>query len=440
MLFFALLLGLVAGQDDAITSEQWLITLNTTIFWPTSTNYYYGPTTGPKASAVTCNAEWVEWAGRSGELWSLGPTSTTTSLGSYATSEGACRTSVSLEAWSDTHTGSLTTLCDGAPRALGPRETVTRYYPGDGECVTGYRTFTETDTFYREPPSPSPTCPLETSDCVTIWQTYSSLSSEWRSANPTTTPGDTNSPIPPYDCPTPAREYPEENPCSNCHFLPGTATLFYWPVTTASGDLCLQNGTTIPATGPSTAIVDGATFVSPTAYLSFTTIYAWSNRRGHAGFQCGVDHFDQVISMDPATLSSVRHHRNAKYPTYGTAYPFNFAEFMPQEIGSYTQSLIPWPQFRGGEQCPLNDDDTCTIIRDDYTPWLLLPEEVRQIDPGWTVCDRDWYIPPVTLIALDSETVTVPTQTAVPTEEAFFAEAVPQGGVAAETSEPTRGW
>ncbi|KAL3466966.1 hypothetical protein BJX64DRAFT_274291 [Aspergillus heterothallicus] len=410
MLFIVLLFGLVAGQDEAFTSEQWLITLNTSIFWPTSTNYYYGPTTGPSASAVSCNAEWVEWAGRSSGLWSLGATSYSTSLGSYATSEGACRTSVSLEQWSDTHTGSLTTLCDGAPRAVGPRETVTRYYPGDGDCVTGYQTFTETSTFYREP-SPSPTCPLETSDCVTIWQTYSSLSSEWRSANPTTTPGDTKQPIPPYDCPTPSREYPEENPCSNCHFLPGTATLFYWPVTTASGDLCLQNGTNLPATGPSTAVVNGETFVSPTVYLSFTSIYAWSNRRGHAGFQCGVDHFDQVIGVNPETLYSVRHHRNAKYPTYGTAYPFNFAEFMPQEIGAYTQSLIPWPQFRGGEA----------------------------IDAGWTVCDRDWYIPPVTMVALDQETITIaPTATA--TEEAFFAEAVPQGGVAAETPEPTRGW
>ncbi|KAL2871698.1 uncharacterized protein BJX67DRAFT_369777 [Aspergillus lucknowensis] len=437
MLFLALLFGLVAGQDDAITSEQWLITFNTTIFWPSSTDYFYGPTTGPSASIVSCNAAWVEWSGRSSELRSLGATATSTSLGSYATSEGACRTSVSLERYSDTHTGALTTLCDGVPRALGPRETVTQYYPGPGQCVTGYSTYTNTETLYREP-TPIPECTLQTSECIPIWQTYSSLSSSWRDSIITSTPGDTNSPIAPYDCPSTIREYPEENPCSNCHFLPGTATLFYWPVTTADGDLCLQNGTTLPPSGPSTAIVDGSTFTSPTVYLSFTSIYAWSNRRGHAGFQCGVDHNNAVIGLHPSDLTSVRGHRNARYPVYGTAYPFNLAEFQPHEIGAYTQSLIPWPQFQGGSQCPIGDVDTCTMIRDDYTPWVLLPEEVRQIDPSWTVCDRDWYIPPVTMVALDREEITV-TSTPEPTK--FFA-AVPQGGVTAVTAAPTstRGW
>ncbi|KAL4868393.1 hypothetical protein BDV12DRAFT_102958 [Aspergillus spectabilis] len=436
MLLFTLLLGLVAGQDDAITSSQWLITLNTSIFWPTSTDYYYGPTSGPGASAVLCNAAWVEWSGRSSGLRSLGSTGTSESVGSYATSEGACRTSISPEAWSDTHAGPLTTLCDGVPRALGSREIVTRYYPATGPCVTGYTTYTNTDTLYREP-SDVPECALQTSECIPIWQTYSSLSSSWRDSIITSTPGDTNSPIRPGDCPATQREYPEENPCSNCHFLPGTATLFYWPVTTAGGDLCLQNGTTLPASGLSTAIVNGETFVSPTAYLSFTRIYAWSNRRNHPGSQCGIYHSNTVISMDPSTLSSVRGHRNARYPTYGTAYPFSFAEFQQHEVGEYTQSLIPWPQFRGGEQCPLPDDNTCTIIRDDYTPWLLLPEEVRDIDPGWSVCDRDWYIPPVTLVALDQSEITI-TPTPTPGNERVAA--APQEGPAASTPEPTLGW
>jgi hypothetical protein len=152
-----------------------------------------------------------------------------------------------------------------------------------------------------------------------------------------------------------------------------------------------------------------------------------------------VDHSNVVISVNPETVSSVRHHRNAKYPAIGTAYPFNFAELMPQEIGNYTQSLIPWPQFRGGQQCPLANTNTCSIIRDDYTPWLLLPEEVRGVDPSWTVCDRDWYIPPVTMVALDRETITV-TSTPEPTEQ-FLAAAVPEAALAAATPEATsRGW
>ncbi|RDW72742.1 uncharacterized protein DSM5745_07914 [Aspergillus mulundensis] len=438
MFFLPFLLGSAAAQD-AITSDQWLITLNTSIFWPTSTDYFYGPTTGPDASAVSCNAAWIEYARRSTELHSLGPTTTSPYYGSYTTSEGACRTSVTAEDWSDTHTGPLTTLCDGAPRALGPRETVTAYYPGTGPCSTWVKTNTYTSTLYRDPGA-TPDCTLEVSECIPIWSTYSELSSSYQDSIITSVPGDTNSPIRPWDCPTPTRSYPEENPCSACHFLPGTATLFYWPVTTDAGDLCLQNGTTLSPSGPSTAIVNGETFVSPTVYLSFTTIYAWSNRRAHPGSQCGEDHYNTVVAVNPETLTSMRHHRNAKYPYIGTAYPFNFAEFQPHEIGNYTQSLVPWPQYRGGQQCPIPDDSTCTMIRDDYVPWVKIPEEVRSIDPGWSVCDDDWYIPPVTMVALDREEITITPTPEVAEQRLAWDAAAPGEGLAATTPEPTRGW
>ncbi|KAL4805633.1 hypothetical protein BDV18DRAFT_139572 [Aspergillus unguis] len=435
MFLLTLLIGLAAAQGT--TSDQWLITLNTSIFWPTSTNYFYGPTTGPQASAVSCAAAWVEYSGRSTGLTSLGGTSTSTSLGSYITSEGACRTSVSLERWSNTHSGPLTTLCDDIPRALGPRETVTQYYPGDGPCVEGYSTYSSVETFYREP-SETPDCTLQTSECIPIWSSYSSLRSSWWDAVPTSTPGDTDSPIAPRACPSTTREYPEENPCSDCHFLPGTATLFYWPTSTAGGDLCEQDGSTLPASGLSTATVNGEIFVSPSVYISFTSIYAWSNRRAHQGFQCGEYHNNTVISVHPSTLSSLREHRNAKYAVRGTSYPFNFAEFNTHEVGEYTQSLIPWPQYRGGSQCPIPDGNTCTMIRDDYVPWILMPEEARDIDPGWTVCDNDWYVPAVTLVALDRAEITItPTPEA---EERMEIAAAPQEGPAATTPEPTLGW
>ncbi|THC95547.1 hypothetical protein EYZ11_004972 [Aspergillus tanneri] len=388
--------------DASSTSSQWLIIGNTSIFWPTSTNYFYGPTDGPEASAVSCNAAWAEYGERSHGLWSLGPTATTTSTGFYPTSEGACRTSTSLEEWSDTHTGPVTTLCDGHPRGLGPRETATGYYPGTGPCITSTKTYSNVESVYRLP-SPSPTCSLHTTDCAGIWETYLRRSSEYDSAHPTRSSGDTASPIRPTHCP---RDYPEADPCGSCHFLPGEATLFYWPVQTMAGDLCRQDGVTVPATptappGPNTAVVDGRTMVSPSVYLSFTSIGAWSNRRAHAGHQCGGAYENAVISVHPTAVSSMRDHRNAKYPRIGTAYPFNFAEFMPQTLApQHTQSVIPWPQYRGGSQCPLAEDRTCTMVRDDYLPWLQMPEAVLQIDANWTNCDRSWYIPPVTLVPL----------------------------------------
>ncbi|BAE64781.1 unnamed protein product [Aspergillus oryzae RIB40] len=382
-------------EPTCYTSSQWLVISGTTLFWPTSTDYLYGPTDSP---GVDCAAQWIQYDGRSGGLESLGPTATSTLTELIPTSTGACTTSSHLESYYDTHTGPVTTLCDGHARALGPRETVTDYYPGTGACSTFYIPTTITTTLYNVP-SASPTCQLDREGCKGVWETYKSRSRAYKSSISVSIPGDTNSPLIPGRCPMTTSERPEQ--CGSCHFLPDTATLFYWPVTTAGSDLCAQNGTTIPATptgnGPNTAMLGDQTLVSPSAYIFFTSIYAWGNSR-HAG-QCGEYHENKMISVNPTTITSRRGHRNARYPIRGTAYPFNFAEFLPQTVGNYTQPLIPWPQYWGGSQCGVYDS-ACTLIRDDYLPFIDMPSEVTQIDAKWENCDCSWYIPAVTLVPI----------------------------------------
>ncbi|PKY04280.1 hypothetical protein P168DRAFT_304585 [Aspergillus campestris IBT 28561] len=424
------------------TSSQWLHTCDTTLFWPTSTNYYYGPTAGPSASAVLCNAEWVEYDGRASGLSSLGATSTSTIYEPYPTSTGACNTKVWGEGWHDTHTGPVTTLCDTIPRALGPRETLTSFWPGTGPCSTFQMTESTTKPVYRSP-DPAPSCSLNTRDCIAIWSTYSSLSSAYRSAVPTPPPGDTNSPIRPTSCPSTRRNYTENDPCTNCHYLPGEATLFYWPVSTVSGDLCSQTGTTIPATptgtGPNTAVINGNTFVSPTIYVSFTSIYARSNMRAHPGGSCGGEHENVIISVEPDAVSSYRGHRNAKYPIIGTAFPFSYDEFQLHQVGNYSMPLIPWDKYEGGGQCPVGT--SCTLVRDDYRPHMGIPKGVMtQIDERWTACHRSWYIPPVSMVPLIGEGSwsgkAVPTGSATGNEDVGVA-AVPESVGAAPTPKET---
>ncbi|KAE8396327.1 hypothetical protein BDV23DRAFT_143853 [Aspergillus alliaceus] len=435
-------LSVPSAESTCYTSSQWLIISNTSIFWPTSTDYFYGPTTGPGASDVICAAKWIQYRGRSLGLLGLGPTATSTVTTLSTTSTGACWSRVGPEIYSDTHTGPLTTLCDGYPRALGPRETATEYYPGTGPCSTSSYPRNHTTTLYIEP-SASPTCRPQSEGCISAWQTYRSLSSEYHASITSPIPGDTRSPLPPNDCPNTPREYPEDDPCTDCHFLPGTATMYYWPVTTANGDLCAQNGTTIPATatgdGPNTAILDDHTLVSPSIYLSFTSIRGWSNRRH--GHQCGASHYNEMISVHPTAISSRRGHRNARYPIIGTAFPFNFAEFLPQTLGNYTQSVIPWPQYRGGGQCPVYDP-SCTMVRDDYVPFIDMPDEVTSIDSHWKNCDRSWFIPAVTLVPIIDGTAIAPTPTGEPEAMATEADAAPQGFMAAPTPTPTSepGW
>ncbi|KAE8385761.1 hypothetical protein BDV23DRAFT_187912 [Aspergillus alliaceus] len=223
--------------------------------------------------------------------------------------------------------------------------------------------------------------------------------------------------------------------------------MFYWPVTTASGDVCAQNGTTIPATptgdGPNTAMLGSQNLVSPRAYIFFTFIYAWSNDR-HGG-QCDEYHQNKMVSVHPTAITSRRGHRNARYPIRGTVYPFNFAEFLPQTVGNYTQPLIPWPQYFGGSQCRAYDP-ACTMIRNDYLPFIDMPDEVTQIVPKWEDCDHSWYIPAVTLVPILDGTVSVSTPT--PTGDGDGGgipetkEAVPLGFTGMSTPTPTEslGW
>ncbi|KAE8394951.1 hypothetical protein BDV23DRAFT_145946 [Aspergillus alliaceus] len=431
-----------SAELTCYTSSQWLVISNTSIFWPTSTDYFYGPTTGPGASDVVCAAKWMQYNTRSIKLISLGATATSTMTTFSTTSTGACRSSIRPEVYSDTHTGPVTTLCDGYPRALGPREIITWYYPGIGPCSTFSLPHNHTTTLYVEP-SASPTCTPQLEGCIGIWQTFSSLSREYHASITSPLPGDTRSPLRPNNCPNTPREYPDNDHCTDCHFLPDTATMYYWPISTANGDLCAQNGTTIPATptgdGPNTAILDNYTLVSPSIYLSFTQIHAWSDRLH--GLQCGLSHSNKMISVHPTAISSRRGHRNGRYAIIGTAFPFNFAEFLPQAIGNYTQSVIPWAQYRGGEQCPVYDP-SCTIVRDDYVPFIDMPDEVTEIDPHWEKCNRSRFIPSVTLVPIIDGTAVAPAPTPELDKVAMEAEAVPEGIIAAQTPIPTSepGW
>ncbi|RHZ60641.1 hypothetical protein CDV55_100176 [Aspergillus turcosus] len=155
----------------------------------------------------------------------------------------------------------------------------------------------------------------------------------------------------------------EQDPCTNCHYLPDTATLFYWPVTTTGSDLCLQNESTVSATptrnGPNTDVVDGHTFISPSIY------------------------------------------------------------------------------YHGGSQC-IQGARGCTMIRNDYLPWMEIPDVITQIDPRWTEYHRSWYIPPVSLVPLISGLASQPTGAAEASiARAGAASAVPQSGLAAPTPEAT---
>lgn len=274
---------------------------------------------------------------------------------------------VSTREWVDEVTDTnvpLTTLCDGRPRALEPYKTslVTSTETLDPpEITTKYSTYT----------GPSPTCTIAGSACAPIQSAF---------------PEDVS------HC-----EIPE--PHIECDISPGYCfvnanyeqTLYYWPVTTVSGDLCSQNGSTLFAEPtsppePNKVVLDGYTFTSPTNYLSYARVSAVIHGRRPHITDCGPPaHTDVVVPITE--------------PFYSMGYKdseqrsFNFADLAPNPI--------PADVYNRQRKCGYQH--TCSgVIAGAYTPILPLPTELLNLEPEWKSAgcrgtEDGYYITPVAL-------------------------------------------
>ena len=180
-------------------------------------------------------------------------------------------------------------------------------------------------------------------------------------------------------------------PCDrkNCTISAAIVKLNYWPVSTVSG---YANLTVTPnATEPVTAVVNGTTFTSPTVYLSYEGVSAIDG----CGKPLGRSYPGAVLSLSPNDVTSI------DMPHY-PASTFNFANLnkpYPPEV--LWQMCWPAPI----DHCELGPDDT-------YNPKLVVPKEVRALDPAWKNCDLDW------LGSYDPPRILVPAQALVPSTSA----------------------
>ena len=183
----------------------------------------------------------------------------------------------------------------------------------------------------------------------------------------------------------------------------GAKTLYYWPVTTVSGDFCLQNGSTIipgpTITGvPNTAVINGRTFTSPTNYLSIKHAHAvvyngykYIDRCGQGGV---FPNHDNIVVPLTASLSS----RVAQGNQPTAHVPLDFAHLnrpIPARV---------WDKFNcmfAAAQCPQSP----TIHGEGaYMPTLAVPAEILDLEDEWrevgcTYIDQatSWSVLPVPL-------------------------------------------
>ena len=261
----------------------------------------------------------------------------------------------------------LTTLCDGRARAIEPYKVVevTETETLESPVPTAlYSTYTEA----------SPTCVIAETACTAI-----------QSAHPDEyVYCETNPPYVP--CTSATLGY--------CFIYANyDPKLYYWPVTTVSGDFCAQNGSTIFAEPtsrpePNTAIIDGYTFTSPTNYISFSALSAVIHGRRPSRTQCGPPRKTNVVL--PITESFY----SGGYLDDET-WSFNFADL----------NTLPVEAYNRQRKCGYQHGSCTGVLADEaeYTPIIPLPTEVLNLEPEeWKAAGcrgsvSSYYITPVAL-------------------------------------------
>ncbi|KAK4555921.1 hypothetical protein LTR86_007141 [Recurvomyces mirabilis] len=241
----------------------------------------------------------------------------------------------------------------------------------------------------------------------------------------------------------------EGSTCGACTIYGGEVQLLYFPVAAnASRNYCAQTGGPVttcplgPTTAPYTPIVAdiggvcesyvncpyligntsttdsgpyvvtaGTTLYQNRAYISLKTAYA-SNSCGYVGGQ----HAGSVVTVASSQVFSVNRAHGEDCADYG--YSFDFANLLPNLPFSAFNTAVSnnachRPQPGVAEPDALNGDwvngqqikDTqpCdTIIDWAYYPLLVVPTQIREMDPAWATCAvalDGLYDPPKALTA-----------------------------------------
>ncbi|KAF2737483.1 hypothetical protein EJ04DRAFT_510342 [Polyplosphaeria fusca] len=242
-------------------------------------------------------------------------------------------------------------------------------------------TFTRGNSY----PGPQPSCAIGFNDCTSLSSVYSTQWSKWLSERSTIT--------------TASPERPACSACksTSCAFQHAAMSLYFWPVTgNVSRDMCAWeptegpasytpplNTTYVPTTTGPYAVVDGITMFQGNVYLSLLEPYVVDN--------CGKSvsrssNRGNVLTIASSDLYSVR-----KYPHNLIPWSVNYADFVDP---------VPWSAYIGDRYCANNRPLCSVIYPHDYHPVMVMPPEIRGLDPAWASCSFDQYgifDPPVAL-------------------------------------------
>ena len=278
-----------------------------------------------------------------------------------------------------------TTLCDGHKREASSQPTTT--LEKDYYTYYNYTTWYPS-SIYRTNIVPKCTYSRDDPACSRLWTSWSSSTSAL-SAESASSALDalTQYAIPPCDEPQwPCPVKPDLKECTVG--ADNTGTMYYWPVTTVSGDFCAQNGSTLTPQPtkpgyPNTIVHRGETFTSPSVYLVYPSVTAYYHSGGNGRFTqtgyCGPTVTDITLTMDPKSVFSV----NFEDP--GTPSSIYWDDFNTVRAEAYAEACPYYLGCTGWAHSPIEN----------YEPFIQIPHEIIDEDRrSWHNCTGWGYIQP----------------------------------------------
>lgn len=345
-----------------------------------------------------------------------------------------------------------TTLCDGHARVPSspaiPISTGPLYTRTTGSVTAEVDTLTVVSGFGGVGPRPS--CKIKPADCDVLWQAYDSSIA---AAGPQVTDAPQTPPCANSSQASSNAEFSKSfYGCGPCTVFGQGVQLVYFPVpTTVSRDMCAitpspsltqygpgavltayagtaYSGMNDSVAGQQTAVVNGHTFTSGTAYISMASVWAEDRCFSHYGSTVS----NAILAMPSESVLSLRYSQDhfqyfSKFTTQ-TGYQVNFADF---------NEPVPYSAWNGQNICRGADDGwSCPIVYEgQFRPQLAIPPEIKQLSPEWANCYQ-WYNglydPPLALTHAQSAAGFT-----LPGKQEASSTAVPYSTPAAPTVAPT---
>ena len=211
--------------------------------------------------------------------------------------------------------------------------------------------------------------------------------------------------VPRPPCSTPEFSCTQQSWCNTdaCTVYGGTVELLYWPAaatTTASAGFT-KNGTFLSSMAPVTAMYKNMTLTSPSVYLEYKTAYAVDG----CSQKVGGHYPGALLALDPDDLYSIDARLDYFIVTTTIAHVEHTTSFYQHLKMDYSH-LTGLPDGEAYQGMPMCVASGCGIITPSlFHPQLVLPTQIRGMDPAWASCGVDWrgsWDPPIALSKADS--------------------------------------